>query len=117
MSTLVPEIGTDVRLIENGDPKKLAVYATDAEHQRLEKLIGDLEKQIPDDPLVIASYPLEQVSSAEAMQVGEGIVPTAQFFDSADTDRLLVRASTSDQRRIEQALQELKQAQKEAEKM
>ena len=110
LSTLVPEIGTDVRLIENGDPKKLAVYATDAEHQRLEKLIGDLEKQIPDDPLVIASYPLEQVSSAEAMQVVEGIVPTAQFFDSADTDRLLVRASTSDQRRIEQALQELKQA-------
>ena len=110
LSTLVPEIGTDLRLIESGDPKKLAVYATDAEHQRLEKLIGDLEKQIPDDPLVIASYPLEQLSSTEATQVIQGIVPTAQFFDTSDTDRLLVRASTSDQRRIEQALQELKQA-------
>lgn len=89
------------------DPNFFAVWARDDEHERLRSMIADAEQQFAASAKTYHSYPLDQMSPAQARSALLAQIPSLAFVEHGDQRSLTVLATAAEHARAEKILADL----------
>lgn len=100
----------DARIVSQANAKKLLVWATLEDHQKIARAIESLKQQLagtrPDQTIVI--YPLGKVDGDTAISMINKEVPEAQSLTGSLTGRLIIRATKTGHAQVSKIIGELK---------
>ena len=104
MTTDLPE----VRVVADGSPNDLAVWAKPSQHTVIKGILEELKTEVPaSDKNQLVSYALKFADPTTAMTVLQTLFPGTKINVDLSTNRLLIWTRPSDHEAIRQAVEEL----------
>jgi hypothetical protein len=111
LTSVIASTLPDLEVLSGQGTSKLMVWGLKEDHDRLEKVIQQLETEAGlDQPRELVVYELGDLSPTEARRELEQRVGELEFFTSGAPDRLPIRATAAQHERIQQVLENLKKA-------
>jgi type II secretory pathway component GspD/PulD (secretin) len=109
--TVLPSLKTDlpdIRVITEGDPNELAIWAKPSQHELLKGIFDELIREVPvTEKYQLISYPLKGADATTASTVLQTLFPGTKINVDVTTNRLLIWTRPTEHAAIKEALQEL----------
>lgn len=108
---VLPSLKTDlpdIRVVTEGDPNELAIWAKPSQHEMLKGVFAELEKEAPvAEKYRLVSYPLKATDATAASTMLQTLFPGTKITVEASTNRLLIWTRPTEHVAIKEALEEL----------
>ncbi|MEE2639101.1 MAG: secretin N-terminal domain-containing protein [Planctomycetota bacterium] len=97
-------------IVPQSDPEKLVVWASEEDHAKIRKSINELKAQLSPEkgPKTTIIYPLGKVTRSTVVEMINQEVRNAAILADDQADRMIVRATDQDHRKIDRILKDLK---------
>jgi len=98
----------DIRVVADGGPNELAIWAKPSQHTILSGVLDELKREAPaNEKNQLVSYPLKFADPTTASTVLQTLFPGAKINVDLNTSRLLIWTRPADHPAIKQAIEEL----------
>ena len=98
----------DIRVITEGDPDELAIWAKPSQHELLKGVFEELIREVPvTEKYRLVAYPLKWADATAASTALQSLFPGTKITVEATTNRLLIWTRPTDHVAIKQAIDEL----------
>lgn len=111
LQSILPTLATDfpnVRVIADGEPNEIAIWAKPSQHEMLKTLIESLAAEVPDNvrPQLVA-HPYRNADPSTAMVALRSLVPDAKVSMDTTNKSLIVIATPEQQEQVKASLDKL----------
>ena len=109
--TVLPSVRTDlpeIRVITDGEPNELAIWAKPSQHELLKGIFEELVREVPvTEKYQLVAYPLKVADATSASTVLQTLFPGSKITIDATSNRLLIWTRRTDHAEIKKAIEEL----------